>query len=94
MTTLASDPATQADRCVRIGESGEQHLPVGELLTAWTWPVGRSGPNGLGAATVLAKVGVQITVLEAADEIGSDTRSGGPGLPARAIRAPHLHVEW
>ncbi|MGQ0481416.1 MAG: phytoene desaturase family protein [Pseudonocardia sp.] len=54
-----------------------------------------AGPNGLAAAAVLARAGVDVTVLEAADEIGGGTRSGEaivPGLLHDHCSAVHMMV--
>lgn len=51
-----------------------------------------SGPNGLAAAVVLAKAGIDVTVLEAKDEIGGGTRSAEltiPGLLHDVCSATH-----
>jgi phytoene dehydrogenase-like protein len=52
-----------------------------------------SGPNGLAAAARLARAGVVVTVLEAADEVGGGTRSGEatvPGLLHDHCSAVHM----
>jgi phytoene dehydrogenase-like protein len=51
-----------------------------------------SGPNGLAAGVVLARAGIDVTVLEAEDEIGGGTRSAEltiPGLIHDVCSATH-----
>ena len=51
-----------------------------------------SGPNGLAAGVVLARAGIDVTVLEAEDEIGGGTRSAEltvPGLIHDICSATH-----
>jgi phytoene dehydrogenase-like protein len=50
-----------------------------------------SGPNGLAAAVLLAREGVEVTVLEAADTIGGGTRTSEltPGLLHDHCSATH-----
>ncbi|HEY1968113.1 MAG TPA: NAD(P)/FAD-dependent oxidoreductase [Pseudonocardia sp.] len=52
-----------------------------------------SGPNGLAAAALLAREGVQVTVLEAADVVGGGTRTSEsivPGLLQDECSAVHM----
>ncbi|WP_019875112.1 phytoene desaturase family protein [Sporichthya polymorpha] len=44
-----------------------------------------AGPNGLAAAAVLAKAGVDVTVLEATAEIGGGTRTSEPIVPGLLV---------
>ena len=49
------------------------------------------GPNGLAAAISLAAEGVQVTVLEAADEVGGGARSSEAIIPG-PVSYTHLDV--
>ncbi|MCW2769170.1 MAG: FAD-dependent oxidoreductase [Aeromicrobium sp.] len=62
------------------------------LTTMTTAVVIGSGPNGLSAGIVLAQAGIDVTVLEAQDEIGGGTRSAEltmPGLIHDVCSAAH-----
>ena len=51
-----------------------------------------SGPGGLACAVALAREGVEVTVLEAAEEIGGGARTAeltGPGLLHDVCSATH-----
>ncbi|HEX5592116.1 MAG TPA: FAD-dependent oxidoreductase, partial [Solirubrobacterales bacterium] len=65
-------------------------VPGGEFVSSAI--VVGSGPNGLACAAVLAKRGVEVTVIEAETRIGGGTRSSEltvPGLLHDECAATH-----
>ena len=52
------------------------------------------GPNGLAAAIALAAEGVQVTVLEAADEVGGGTRSSEAIVPGCCTTTARRSTRW
>src|SRR5258705_12840331 len=69
-------PSASEDRSeerARTGASGRRGMSNAIVVGA--------GPNGLAAGVALAKAGFQVTVLEAADDIGGGTRSSEAIIP-------------
>ncbi len=100
-----------AGHVVRSDHSPPQQCIVRRLGTGPAWHSGGvstanvvgGGPNGLAAAITLAKAGVDVTVFEAADQVGGGVRSSEaivPGLVHDDCSATHpmaigspFHVE-